>query len=359
MLILLPALLILVGMAIDISQVQLHRAELRLAVDSASRAAADELARTESSTRALQKAVQIARLNDVGGSPLELRPQDVQFGNSAPDGNGRWLFRPGMTPFNSVQIVGLRDASRNGGQLPLTFGRMLGHNGIDARMTSVASFRNVDIVLVLDRSTSMKLDVISYEKGMYTSDPRFCAPPRPSSRWRALNDAVQVFIRELRESDAEERVALVTFGDDIPAYMCGRLRPATLDEALTDNMGRINGRMNSWSNGVWNGNTNIAAGIDQGVSALLDNNNGRRLAEKIMFVLTDGRATNNLTLSAAERAADQGIKISTITFSVDADQDLMRRVAAIGNGIQFHANTSDELAEVFRQLAAQTAIITN
>lgn len=359
MLFLLPALLILIGMAIDISQVQLHRAELRLAVDSASRAAADELARTESSTRALQKAIQVARLNEVGGRPLELRPQDVLFGNSEPNSSGRWLFRPGRTPFNSVQITGLRNNERSGGQIPLTFGRILGQNGIDSRMASVASFRSVDIVLVLDRSTSMKLDVISYERGMYTNDPRFCSPPRRSSRWAALDSAVQVFIQELNSTDAEERVALVTFGDDIPSYMCGRLRPATLDETLTSNMGRINGRMSSWSNGVWNGNTNIAAGIDQGVAALLDNSNGRRLAEKVMFVLTDGQATNNMTLPAARRAASQGIKLSTITFSVDADQSLMRQVAAIGNGIQLHANTSSELISVFRELAAQTAIVTN
>lgn len=359
MLFLLPALLILIGMAIDISQVQLHRSELRLAVDTASRAAADELARTESSTRALQTAIQVARLNEVGGRPLELRPQDVLFGNSEPNRDGRWMFRPGRTPFNAVQITGLRNSQRSGGQLPLTFGKILGRNGIDTQMASVASFRSVDIVLVLDRSTSMKLDVISYQRGMWTNDPRFCSPPRPSSRWRALNDAVRVFIHELNKTEAEERVALVTFGDDIPWWMCGRLSPATLDEPLTNNMGRINGRMNSWSNGVWNGNTNIAAGIDQGVAALLDNKNGRRLAEKVMFVLTDGRATNNLTFSAANRAASQGIKISTITFSVDADQSLMKQVASIGNGSQLHANTSEELASVFRELAAQTAIVTN
>ena len=50
MLFLLPALLVLIGTAIDISQVQLHRAELRLAVDTASRAAADELARSHRQT---------------------------------------------------------------------------------------------------------------------------------------------------------------------------------------------------------------------------------------------------------------------------------------------------------------------
>ena len=359
MLFLLPALLLLVGMAIDVSQIQLHRAELRLAVDTASRAAADELARTESSTRALQKAIQIARQNEVGGRPLELRPQDVLFGNSSPNNDGRWLFRPGRTPFNSVQITGLRNESRSGGQIPLTFGRMVGQNGVNAQMASVASFRSVDIVLVLDRSTSMKLDVVSFQRGMYTNDPRFCSPPRRTSRWVALADAVQVFIRELNNTEAQERVALVTFGDVIPSSFCGGMPAATLDETLTDNTARIAGRMNGWSRGVWNGNTNIAAGMELGTSALLNNSNGRRLAEKIMFVLTDGQATNNMTLSAATRVASQGIKISTITFSVDADQNLMRRVAAIGDGVHLHANTSEELAEVFRQLAAQSAIVTN
>ena len=352
MLFLLPALLVLIGTAIDISQVQLHRAELRLAVDTASRAAADELARTESSTRALQKAIEVATLNPVAGHPLDLRPQDVRFGASEPDENGRWLFRPGQTPFNAVQITGLRNADRNGGQLPLTFARLLGRDGIDTQMASVASFRSVDIVLVLDRSTSMKLDVVSYERGMYTSDPRFCSAPRGSSRWIALDQAVRVFVDELDNTVAEERVALVTFGDTIPSYMCGGRARATLDHKLTPNLNAISGRMQGWSNSVWNGNTNIAAGIDLGVEALLDQKKGRRLAEKVMFLLTDGRATNDLTLSAAYQAKAQGIKISTITFSVDADQTLMRQVAQIGGGIQLHANTSGQLAQVFRELAA-------
>lgn len=359
LLLLLPGLLLLIGGAIDLSYLQLSRAEMRLAVDAATRAAADELARSESTEAATRKALEIARLNQVAGQPLLLRPTDLQFGAASPNSNGRWVFSAGGTPFNSVRITGVRAADRDGGGLPLFFSSIIGNSELDSQLASVASFRSVDIALVLDRSTSMKLDVQSFEQGMYTNDPRFCSAPRRSSRWIALDGAVAAFVSELNQTNAEERVALVTFGDDIPSYMCGRLPPATLDQTLTGDLTRISSRMTGWSRGVWNGNTNIAAGINSASDALTTGAGRRELSEKIMFVLTDGRATNSLTLSAARNAASRGIKISTITFSVDADQVQMREVARIGSGVQLHANSTTELVRVFRELAAQSAIVTD
>lgn len=190
-----------------------------------------------------------------------------------------------------------------------------------------------------------------FEQGMYTNDPRFCSAPRRSSRWIALDGAVAAFVSELDQTNAEERVALVTFGDDIPSYMCGRLPPATLDQTLTGDLTRISSRMTGWSRGVWNGNTNIAAGINTASDALTTGAGRRELSEKIMFVLTDGRAMNSLTLSAARNAASRGIKISTITFSVDADQLNARSGSNRFPGVQLHANSTTELVCVFRELA--------
>ncbi len=359
LLLLLPGLLIVIGGAIDLSYLQLSRAEMRLAVDAATRAAADELARSESTESATRKALEIARLNQVAGQPLVLRPTDLQFGASTPNASGRWIFSAGSTPFNSVRINGIRSAEREDGGLPLFFSSILGNSELDSQLSSVASFRSVDIALVLDRSTSMKLDVESYEQGMYTNDPRFCAAPRSGSRWLALDSAVAAFVSELNRTDAEERVTLVTFADDIPSNLCGRLAPATLDQTLTGDLSRISTRMSSWSHGVWNGNTNIAAGIDIASNSLITGPGRRELSEKIMFVFTDGRATNTLTNSAARDAASRGIKISTITFSVDADQVQMREVARIGSGVQLHANSTAELVRVFKELAAQSAIVTD
>jgi Ca-activated chloride channel homolog len=190
LLFLLPALLMVIGTAVDVSYLQLSRAEMRLAVDAASRAAADELARTENVNSARSKAIEIAALNQVAGQPLTLMPSDVQFGASTVNSSGRWLFAPGQTPTNAVRIVGVRNSDRSGGGLPLFFGGLFGTTQLDSQFTSVASFRTVDISLVLDRSTSMKLDVNSNQQGMYTNDPRFCSAPYSTSRWTALSQAV-------------------------------------------------------------------------------------------------------------------------------------------------------------------------
>lgn len=356
---LLPVLLFLVGMAVDISQLQLHRAELRVAVDAASRAAADELARSENANLALQRAIEVAAANQVAGQPLQLLTSDVEFGSAESNDAGRWIFTANTTPFNSVRVNGVRAAGRQGGSLPLTFSRVLGQNGIDSQMASVATFRTIDIVLVLDRSTSMKLDVTTTQQGMFTSDPRFCSAPRQSSRWVALQNAVNVFINELNQTPPEENVALVTFGDVIPWYFCGGLPAARRDVSLTENLPAITGMMNFYSNSVWNGNTDIRSGIDFGREALAVSNGARTLSEKVMIVMTDGHATTGNTLQAAQRAANQNIKISTITFGIGADQAMMQAVAQIGSGIHLHANSTDELAEVFRQLAARDAMITD
>lgn len=359
LLFLLPALLMVIGTAVDVSYLQLSRAEMRLAVDAASRAAADELARTENLNAARAKAIEIAALNNVAGQPLTLLPGDVQFGASTVNSNGRWIFSAGQTPTNAVRIMGIRNADRNAGGLPLFFGGLFGSTHIDSQFASVASFRTVDIALVLDRSTSMKLDVNSNQQGMYTNDPRFCTAPRSTSRWMALSQAVTGFIEELDETEADEQVALVSFGDTISSSFCGAWPPSRLEHELTFDLSLTTSRMATLSSSVWNGNTNIAAGINTARTTLLNSAQSRQLSEKMMIVMTDGRATNNLTISAVQAAANAGIKVSAITFSVDADQVLMREVARVGNGKHLHADTTQQLVAAFRELAAQTAIITD
>ena len=61
----------------------------------------------------------------------------------------------------------------------------------------------------------MKLEVDSNEAFISLNDPRFCQTPNADSRWAALDAAVRVFITELDQSNAIERIAVVTYFSDM------------------------------------------------------------------------------------------------------------------------------------------------
>jgi Ca-activated chloride channel homolog len=353
---LLPAFLLIVGFSIDLAHIQLSRTEMRLAVDAAARAGAEELARSESPTQARNLAKTVAAMNPVAGNTLSLRNSDIQFGRSTQVANGTWNFTANRTPSNSIKIVGLRTNSAIDGQLNLLMNWYSDRSGMDLSVPAVAAFRTSDIGLVLDRSTSMKQSITANPGASYNT--RFCKPPFADSGWTALDAAVAVFLSEIASTPAEERLSVVTFASELdPRQYCGALDAATMDCELTASVKTVQSEMEDLATSVWNGNTNIAAGIDLSAEELLHGDLARSLADKFMLVMTDGNANEGNTIASAMAAANEGIKISTITFGPEADQESMEQVAEIGGGIHYHANTAAELTEVFRKFAAQTALI--
>jgi Ca-activated chloride channel homolog len=356
---LLPVLLIMLGFSVDLAYMHLVKTELRLASDNAARVAADSLSRYEDERDAQEAGVKVAKQFTVAGSPLRLRSDDFDFGRATADEHGVYTFNPDGSPLNAVRVNAVRNAGSIDGSVPLFFGRLIGNKSFSPEVTAIASFINVDICLVLDRSTSMKFKVDSTEMGMSLSDRRFCKPPSGSSRWGALDKAVRVFHDELRRNSAEEQVSIITFGSDLDFVhpgLCGRLPSATLDIPLTTNIDAADGTMNTLSNSVWNGNTEIAAGIDLAVTELASPRS-RRFADRVMIVLTDGFPTAGDAIAAATQAAAQRITVYAITFGPDGDQSYMKKVAAAGHGEHAHAATEKELKEIFKRFAAKATIL--
>lgn len=358
---LLPVLIVFLGFAVDLAYMQNTRLELRAVTDAAARAAAAELSKTDSKREARKAAKRIAKANRVAGKPLKLKNRDIEIGRSIRDASGRWSFSKGAKPANSVRVTGARTGGSASGPVSLFFGRQIGAANFEPMTTSTASFLNIDICLVLDRSTSMKVDVNSDEKGLYTSDPRFCRPPTSTSRWNALHDAVQVFTDTLRGTRAIELVALSTYSSSFtPASFCGTSgTPATLNLSLTGNMATVDEEIDNISDEVWNGNTNIESGMRIAMDTLQNDVLARQGADKVMIVLTDGNENEGNALGAANDCRSAEIRVNTVTFSVDANQLLMKEVAKAGGGRHLHANTTTELKEAFRELAAQAAQLTD
>ncbi|MDC0936108.1 VWA domain-containing protein [Pirellulales bacterium] len=358
---LLPVLLIFLGFSVDLAYMQMSRMELRAATDVAARAGATELARTDDLDAARAKAIAAALENTVAGNTLSLRDEDVVVGRAEPNAEGKWIFDASGWPPNSVRVIGNRQISSLDGGVPLFFGQLIGTDYFEPVLSSTASFLNVDICLVLDRSTSMKVDDDSSQQGMYTSDPRFCAYPTSTSRWQGLDTAVRIFITELGNTQADEQVALATYGSDLSQYnppLCGSLPESSLDHHLDNDLSSIEDAMDDYLNGVWNGNTAIEAGMRNGMDALNDTSYARAYADKIMIVLTDGNENVGSAQSAADDCAAQGIIVHSITFSDYANQQTMQSVANTAGGRHYHAPNSAALADVFRELAAQVARLT-
>lgn len=359
---LMPVLLIFLGFAVDLAYMQNTRMELRAATDAAARAGATELSRTENINMARLKALNVAEANMVAGAPLKLAASDIEIGRSLPDARGRWIFTANATPPNSVRVNGRRNQGSVSGTIPLFFGKIVGSQDFEPVSQATASFLNVDICLVLDRSTSMKLRDDSNEQGMYISDPRFCVAPNSESRWAALDGAIRVFLTALDDTDAAEQVALATYSSDLSGYdppLCGAYsQPSTLDSNLNTDLSLIEDAMDDYLNGVWNGNTYIEAGMRTGLAELTHATRSRSFAEKIMIVLTDGHENVGNAFLAAKDCANEGVIVHSITFSDFADQTTMRNVASAAGGRHYHAPNGDRLREIFLELAAQFAQLT-
>ena len=350
---LLPVLVVMLGVCIDAAYMQLVKTELRMATDNAARVAADHFARHENKSLALREGKWMAEQFSVAGAKLKLADDDFQFGRASQSHDGAFDFDPAGSPPNAVRVIAVRAGGSQGGAVPLFFGGVIGKASFEPAATSVAAFLNVDICLVLDRSTSMKLPVNTKESGLKFTDSRFCKPPRPNTKWKALEEGVNQFLDVLMSNAVDEHVAVVTYGSDLNSVspgLCGREREATLDLPLTSVLGDVASEVLRRSGSVWNGNTYIEAGIRLGAQEL--KSDGRKHAEKVLIVLTDGQPTEGDAVAAATAAKSKGIRVSTITFGDEADQAHMQAVATAGGGQHAHASDANALEEVFREFAA-------
>ncbi len=356
---LLPVLLVMLGFSVDMAYMQLVQSEMRLASDNVARVAADNLSRYENESAAIQAGIDVADEFTVAGKPLRLRASDFDFGRALADASGAYVFDTNGVPVNAVRVNAIRNAASVDGTVPLFFSRLVGAGNYSPSVAATAAFLNVDICLVLDRSTSMKFTVTSTESGMSISDRRFCRAPPANSRWLAVDNAVKVFTSVLQNNTCDEQISIVTFGSDINNIqpgLCGRLPAATVDLPLSTNISAADGTINTLSNSVWNGNTEIASGIIAG-TAELTSARARRLADKVMIVLTDGVPTAGDAVAAASVAANNNIVVYAITFGPDGDQSHMRQVAATGKGEHAHAADEATLKTIFERFAAKATVL--
>jgi len=312
--IMLIGFMVAVAFSVDIAQMHLSRTELRAATDAASKAAAQELADTLDINAAIARGQAIAARNTVNGDPLLLDPADFTFGRSAELASGKFDFSAGGRPMNSVLVNGRRTFGSRSGPVPLFFGNIFGVQFFEPISNATATYIERDIVLVVDRSGSMR-----------------------GQKFRDLVNAIGTFTTTLNSTPVDEQVGLASYS-----------ARATEDVQLTENLADITSGVAALS---VRGMTSISRGMQAGKN-IMDRSRGAEFVERTLIVMTDGRHNRGPEprTVAATLAAD-GVTIHTITFGRNADLVRMREVAVIGGGRHFHADNGLQLEQIYREIA--------
>ena len=312
--------------SVDTAYMHMVRAELRTATDAAARAGASTLSRTQDATSARTAAVTYAAKNRVAGRNLTIRPDQINLGTIRSSGQ-KIEFLPSTNPLVAVRVQGRRDDTSPNGNVTLFFGQFLNVNRFQPRMTSTSAANVRDVALVLDISGSM--------------GTRLGA----GTRLTALKSAVNVFLDELADSSPLAQVSLSVY-----STTASPITPLTNDFSL------IRTQVAALPA---NGLTAIGQGLQTGINSLRSDPNTRPFAAKTIILMTDGIHNTGVSpLVTVANAASNNMTVHTITFSRDANQPLMRRVAqATQGGLHFHADDAADLSDVFREIAKNLAVV--
>jgi len=204
---------------------------------------------------------------------------------------------------------------------PLSMTHTVGNKPVSLSVTPLTSgggSNEVDAMLVMDRSGSMKDDGWDYEIGDY----------QPIGDAKIAAKAFVDILEDYSDESVSHKVGLVSYSDDI-----------TLDEGLTTDYQDVRDAIDGMSA---NGYTGIGSAIDVAAGELQDN--GRENSVKAIVLLSDGKANAcpgcphppceetckqyaQDMADAACAATEGGINFFTIALGTETDTDLMKYIA--------------------------------
>jgi len=356
------ALVALAGLSINIAYMELVRSEQRLATDAAAKAALVMLGQSQSQAQARQAATTIAALHRVAGRPVVLVNSDIEIGTSTGNTNGTYSFSQtssnSSVVTNSVRVNSNLSKMVSGGIPTLLLPQMMGVTSFTSEQSAVSTRIDMDVCLVVDRSGSMawSLGSTTFEypgdlAGQSPIQNYFKLPHATDSRWASLTSAVNVFANVLNEAPIKTRVSLASYSSNFTFGIWTSV-VASIDQPLTTDYTTLSQKLNQLATQPLIGNTNIAAGLREGVNALTDPNLSRVTSCKSIVLLTDGVLTQgDDPVVLATIAREKNIRIHTIAFSAQADVALMQRVAQAGGGQCYVAPNAASLEAAFRLIA--------
>lgn len=365
---------------VDYAYMQLVRTELRSATDSAAKAGAEALSRTQNTDTARAEAIRYAAANTVGGRPFRLTNNDITIGRVSANNNGKWTFQAGGTPPNAVRVNARTGEGFSNEAVPLYFSGVLGKNGFTPQFQSTAGQQEVEVCLCLDRSGSMNFDMSGVDYSFPPGNPNLSnftswgpqwqnmlSRPHPTlSRWAALTRAVNVFFDQAGQNNPQPRVALVTWGSSYtmpinpntyyPASSTDFALPSSSNVDWSNNRNSVRTLVNAKSNQPIMGGTNLSAGLDNAV-AVLNGTNSNRFSSKVVVLLTDGQWNDGRDpTQAAYDARSAGIIVHCVSMLTQYQSDL-EEIASITGGKYYGTSNETELREAFEEIARSLPVV--
>jgi Flp pilus assembly protein TadG len=293
--------------AIDVGCILAAKNELQSAVDASALAAASGL--TFSQSTAVQRAVELSNRNKVLQRPLALQSNEVV-----------------LVDQTTARVSAQRPVS-------LFFARVLGLRTVQISATATAKLGNRDIMFIFDRSGTMDDDTVNPKVPQPITDTQ-----------NAANAFVDYIANNALVSD---RVGLVSYSTT-----------AAMNLQLGRDFNQVKARILSLKA---DGYTNIGQAIQLSNNHLIQSAQSRTYRTQIL--LSDGMAnrpgtampTNptaiQFALSNAQVAADNRIKIYTISLGSQTDWNLMNTIASMTHGKHYHAPTAADLNAIFNEIA--------
>ena len=182
--------------------------------------------------------------------------------------------------------------------------------------TAGGETRNVDMVIVLDRSGSMK--------------------------GRKIEDARRAVLELLFSLSAEDRFALITYSDGVHIA-------SGLSNVTAANRVRLASAVNTIRAG---GGTNLGAGLQAGIDILVSASQHTNAAKVIL--ISDGLANKGLTdvrvlSDIAAVAVEKEFAVSTVGVGIDFNEYLMTAIADRGTGNYYFLENPAAFAEIFQR----------
>jgi Flp pilus assembly protein TadG len=364
------------AVSVDVGYMYKSRRELQLAADSAALAGIGEVAGNDQSA-ARNMALLYAQKNKLAGTTVAMdKNSDVEF--------GRWsdgVFSVNASPLNAIRVTLKKTSGTPQGPLTLFFGRALGLPNVQLQTRSIAVLSAVDLMMVMDWSTSMVNDTnwtacnrcltgstpTAKAPWCGTSSSNYCTCGTPGSAgiqpFDTLQSSASSFVSDF--DPVLDQLGMETFYNTAPT-------PVT--QPLTQTFATVTSSIDAIVDPTYcaTGNftsihyTNIGAGIQRAIAELTTSGRQRSYATKMIVLLSDGAPTcgsglaascntNSSTVTAgrnyanaqADAAKNAGIIIHTIGLGAEADATLMQSVATRTGGGYYYADSGADLSAVF------------
>jgi len=369
----LTAFLGVAAVAVDVGYMYKSRREMQVAADSAALAGVRELA-SKDQAAARTKAVQFATANRLAGGMVSLNSaNDIDF--------GRWsgtAFVLNGTPTNAIRVTVKKTTGTSQGPLALLFGPALGLPTKQLTTQSIAILSGVDLMMVLDWSTSM-VNGTTWTKctkclqsqtpaskspwcGTYNTKTAYCTCGTTTTGIRPFDTLQTAAVNFVGDFDSTfDQIGVGTFYN-----VATNPVNQTLTTSFSSVTSKINGLADPTTCSMSTHSTNIADGMAKGIAELLSVR-ARLSATKVMVLISDGQPTcteagscnsnsstttsgRNAAKARADNAALNNIIIHTIGLGPDTDVDLMTSIAQKTGGTYYFAATGSDLSTVFASI---------